>query len=292
MAELWIFTTVAAMFTAELRTATMARAADAKESERPRSTNTITPRRCYDVAVDPWPAIYDELVTNAESFGTAPWFRGHCRSEWTLLPTLARVPMDGNARYAFGDRSTREANIYYEFVTRAGEMLPGSNDSWATLFIMQHHGLPTRLLDWTDTLGVAIYFAVRGATSDAAIWLLDPYELNKKGLGKAALIHPHKLDASYEDYFIENRAKPPTPAVAISPLRHDPRVSSQRSGFTLHKTLDAPLEELHEQAVRKITIPAAALTGARRFLNVARISEFSLFRDLDSLAKEIYSDYF
>lgn len=235
-----------------------------------------------------WARVYEEIERLLERANVRPlFFRGHRDASWSLLPTLGRFQW-------LHDLYAREAehNWYYEFLTRAGDLISQADDSWSIAFAMQHHGMPTRLLDWSDTFSVALHFALSGheeKDADAAIWILDPFKLNQRTIDLHGVFHPSQLKATYHDYFISREAELAGGVAAIWPLRHHARVFHQRAGFTVHGELARPLEELYPEVVKKVVIPASAVPGARRFLELAGISEFSLFPDLDGLARDVLS---
>lgn len=233
-----------------------------------------------------WKATYDELLDRVDAFNSdVLFFRGHADSSWQLLPSLSRSGVHAPEH--------TETVAYYDFLTRAGDLIDERASSWSTLLSMQHHGVPTRLLDWTETLGVALYFAVREGSGDAAVWILNPFTLNRLTTGSDTLPLPHELECEYAEFLSDDCHAPnESKVLAISALRHNPRVNHQRGGFTLHYDLQTPLDQICPDAIAKVVIPGEARAEVQRFLSVAGISEFSLFPDLDGLAREIVRQHF
>jgi hypothetical protein len=245
------------------------------------------------MCVNTWSQIVDDVIEHTLSINQAPLlFRGHADASWSLKPSLARVPPTRDCRSPFASDDLRERGVYWRFRTEAGVLLPAEIDPWSVAFAMQHHELPTRLLDWTDTFAIALHFALRHAVRDAAVWILNPFELNRKALGVAAMLMPQALDGNYFEYYIAREKEPPAPIVAVTPLRHDPRIFNQRGGFTLHSDLTIDLSTVAPSAIRKFVIPTDLHEDARRFLRLTGISEFRLFPDLDGLARELFERSF
>ncbi|MFC3533395.1 FRG domain-containing protein [Vogesella facilis] len=234
--------------------------------------------------MDAWLEFYRQISAAIESAGDIMFFRGHRDASWSLLPTLARVQVQNS--------SELEKVVYFDFQTRAGSLLPANNSCWNNAFAMQHHGLPTRLLDWTENFATALYFALKEATGECCVWMLDPFALNAEAINQAALLRPEDLNGTYDDYFISDRKKLEAQAIAISPLRHHPRVFHQRAGFTVHDDLKASLDTIYPDAFKKFVIPEDAHDSARQFLKLVGISEFTLFPDLDGLGRELNYEHF
>ncbi|MCX9155753.1 FRG domain-containing protein [Niveibacterium sp. 24ML] len=103
------------------------------------------------------------------------WFRGHERASYRLVPGLLR-PNAGSA-------PVDEVSLTRHFRALNPDAVPAGTPDFAALVTMQHYLAPTRLLDWTENLLVALFFAVRDpqldeSGEDAALWILNARRLN------------------------------------------------------------------------------------------------------------------
>ncbi len=233
-----------------------------------------------------WTDVYSEVVGRVEEMRQAGcpdvYFRGQCKASWGLKPELARLLAWSGV----------ESRLWYFFSSMGGHLIPAGASDWDQLFLMRHHGLPTRLLDWTRSFAVALSFAVKDAKGDSAVWLLNPYQLNRIAAGSEVIIH---LDVSYPNsyrtFFIDSGnplfGQMIPQVVAVAGESQSDRMRAQQCAFTLHKNLDESLDSLHPEVMTKIVVPEGAHDGARDFLHLAGVNEYALFPDLDGLARHL-----
>jgi hypothetical protein len=108
------------------------------------------------------------------------FYRGHTHTSYRLIPGLLRG-LDKTVKKIPKLLGDIESDLYYEFRSKAKDLHNQSVSDWDILIFMQHHGVRTRLLDWSDSLGVAIYFSLcnyNPAKSKPCIWIMNPYKLN------------------------------------------------------------------------------------------------------------------
>ncbi len=234
----------------------------------------------------------NDWFPNEKSWG--PWFRGHSNADWSLKPNIYRVrPPDRGLRII-------EDEIRQEFVVRGPSLtheIP--QNSWEWYFLMQHSGAPTRLLDWTESALIALYFAVRDRQDrDAAVWAIDPWWLNKEVIGEREVIPPgatkglFETDASRYELWLPDRFDAKTQLeerpVAVYPTHMARRISTQRSCFTVHGSNPDGLEKLRSVPnahLTKCIIPFAVVSQIEEELAVAGIDEISIYPDLDGLGR-------
>ncbi len=210
---------------------------------------------------------------------TPVWFRGQCRIEWPLTCSLAR-----------NGGPSQEMSLIRRFKQNALQIMQRQPSSeWDWWFIMQHHGLPTRLLDWSESPLVALYFAIREVchdNTDGCLWALKPLELNRKAKLEVEDIPGFGDDDHLEQYLpinISKQKQPFSPIAALAP-RNTPRILSQQGVFVVfHKDL-SPLDSAEESFLWKYRIPHDKKAEIRNGLATLGIRHLSLFPELDSVA--------
>ncbi|MBV1800610.1 FRG domain-containing protein [Siccirubricoccus sp. G192] len=230
--------------------------------------------------------LIDQVCKMLQSDGVVRWFRGHRSVDWDIQPFIWR---DYN--------SDHERNFTNRFRTRAAlrrSAVPERDDFPAWLSLMQHYGLPTRLLDWSRSPLIAAYFAVSKysdknyAPADAVIWMLAPHTLNESE-GFEGVTPP--IDGYISEKMIEpafRTRKENGKVLAVMSVEHDARMVVQQGAFTVHsdrKPLNTRLG--HEKYLFKFCIPAKCVQRMALEIQACSITRGEIFPDFANLADEL-----
>lgn len=235
------------------------------------------------------------------------WFRGQSRSSWSPIPKVYR-PLGGNLSCFYTHAA--EANMTQMFNLQAFSrraQCPQDLGHW--LCLMQHYGLPTRLLDWTESILVAAFFAVENARAErltssgrrgepAAIWAISPRALNYFMIHEAAMPRLECVGVMQQIITPAFGAKTRFDGViATMPPEIDARMTMQQSRFTIHGTSPSArgraIEELEgfPRFIAKFEIPHKAKAIIEEELCNVGIRRATLFPDLQNLSHDLAAEY-
>jgi hypothetical protein len=231
------------------------------------------------------------------------WFRGHPKAYGNLTPKLYRKQFN-----YMRPRENFELSLIESFKRGAPVLehsIPDEEDHIGWLFLMQHHGLPTRLLDWTKSILVALYFVVdKYPSENGELWAMYPEALNKrsgfhgiplrnyKGLLYYAMEPWYSRDKLIKELGLE---KAPNYPLAVAPPMNFTRMMAQLSEFTIHPAPqqgDSILELLpNKKHLVRYMIPASKKEGLQWDLSALGITRRTLFPDLDALSEDIIYEH-
>jgi hypothetical protein len=224
---------------------------------------------------------FRDLLGNPETV----WYRGQSRVDYKLVPSLFRMPKGISS----------ERPLFMEYQKSAARLQAARADDWQILFDMQHYGLPTRLLDWTTVLGVAVTFAIIDGNDDedSAIYVLDPIALNKKsGIGAIRRVPENEDDFNYKKMYWEGRPLIPVLPIAIDSNFTNDRIAAQNGTFTVHGSEQEPFDSSKDNYVFRVILGKGAKREAREFLEYANLNAFSIYPDMVGMVHHLKSKYF
>ena len=240
------------------------------------------------------------------------WYRGTGESSYDLTPGLYRHPVENSIDKLLDI----ESNIMKRFKQRSLPYLESPlrmEDDLDTMFLMQHYGVPTRLLDWTESPYIALFFAVSSApydkqadgsrlyTKDAAVWVLNPDSWNNKALGMAVpqgVITPpdSKTMSAWMPEDISKYGMPDP--IAIYGNYNSVRIVAQRGVFTLAGKSVEPMNKIYESenkydndVLMRLDIPSANIGDMINTLTSTGITDSVIYPDLGGLATELKRNF-
>jgi len=219
------------------------------------------------------------------------WFRGHADAAWSLTPSALRHPEEQTRTRALG-----AIDSFKRLAAMKLRDAPSPTDDLQWTQIARHHGLPTRLLDWTENAAISLYFACEvtpkqdGEEKDGLVFVLDPVELNI-AVDKS---RPRILDAYRDADLIlpylrlkgrQNRNG--RPSIAIDPVWNSERLVLQKGKFTLHGASEFALTRAQAPSLIALAVLREDKSRLRNELRSIGIDEMSIFPELDHVCSYI-----
>jgi hypothetical protein len=250
-----------------------------------------------DVRVTSWNQLQELVYENSwqegiRRFRSSFAFRGMPDANDDLVTALARL----------GDRYDQaEPHILRAFRRYARPEEAAGSSLWNWLALAQHHGLPTRMLDWTYSPYVALHFMTEDMNlfdRDGVVWAVDyvrangllPQVLKDVAARECAGVFSADMldEAANSLGRFDELGKDNPFVVFMEPPSLDARIVNQFALFSLMSSPTARLDEWLTQypdLYRRLIVPASLKWEVRDKLDQANVTERVLFPGLDGLSR-------
>lgn len=228
------------------------------------------------------------------------FYRGMNRVEYNLVTSLQRN---------CGDKAEKlEPFLLSNFAKYVSIIDPSVEESeWKAMIVGQHHGLPTRLLDWTISIPMAIHFALSESSlsdmdkHDCAVWRIDASEINAylpdkyKQKMRTAIFSIRELESVARGIAEYDRDMSDKAFITLEPPSIDQRIVNQYSFFTVLPTGISNLNDYLDKKTKntvKYIIDKSIRWDIRDILDQWNINERTVYPGIDGLATWLARYYY
>ena len=236
--------------------------------------------------LESWPDFLEHVIHTPYS----NWaFRGERDSTWPLYSSLSRYLMHhGVARDAWPEQEARILRIFKRKAHQFLERPPEWDDDFQWLALMQHHGAPTRLIDFTWSPYVAAFFALERTLGDCVVWAINPANIASSRTPEGGHMDP-RITGNFAVHFLEGNER----FIWMGePRTMNRRLIAQSGTFLVPGVLDMPVEDVlgdrdQRNILAKFVLANAVREQGMRELYRMNITYATLFPDLDGLARSM-----
>ena len=233
------------------------------------------------------------------------WYRGHADNTWELKPTVLRswfTTWLAARRFHAScdpdeDLEANEMTFNREFRRMAASFHLAGDSDVELYFLQQHHGMPTRLLDWSRNAMAALFFAVSDYDDrDGQLFVMDPRRTLPAipGVPMDVVHARHPIVENTVKYLYEGSPSSPNPytppgspyVVPVSPDLRAGRLLQQDACFTLHMPRSLPLQVM-APAIESYRVPSSRKEELRFVLRSMGMGYAHAYADLDNVSKDI-----
>ncbi|EGR8992266.1 MULTISPECIES: FRG domain-containing protein [Vibrio] len=238
---------------------------------------------------------YVNQVNNVRNeWGVHPsdiWYRGIASRRYSLKP--------GTVWRGVGIHNlVQDFLLHYEAYSERTVQEP-----WSLYALMQHYGLPTRLLDWTKSALIALYFALEEenkseSSNKRIVYMMVPLDLNDK-VNSDPFVFNVSSTKDYHKYLpwelSEGKHDLPEEPLAIYIPSNNKRIQSQQGAFTVHGSSKESIEEFYVRngldRMVKLVIDESNRDKIQEELYSLGYKEDDIYQDLNSLSRRIIREW-
>lgn len=234
---------------------------------------------------------WEEFLSIVSEGPFTQWaFRGHANADWRVWSTVSRELK--NRRVHPDHWLEQEHRNIWIFQRKASHYLndiPEVTDTPRWLALMQHHGAPTRFIDFTWSPYVAAFFALVSSTTDAAVWAINAPLLGTFAYGPRS---PGGDRPPSPNEFLQKVGVDRAKGISVGePYFKNRRIIAQSGTFVIPYDITRPVDEIlakRPNLIAKFVLQGASLRKQTlRELYRMNITEATLFPDLDGLARSL-----